>query len=315
MLDLELRKKGIGGSEIAAVLGINPWSSPQQVWARKLGLEPEPEYTPAMRRGWHLESGIISWLAENRGIVVSPGTTLQSKAHPICIATPDGFARETAGSPPFAVVEVKAPGPRQYKAFTPPEESKDGIPDYYLTQITWEMAAAELDKALFAALIGGDLWEYQFAFDAKLFRAMYAKAEAFQEYVEKKQPPPVTTTEGAKWIREFHAVQTDDGIVDLSGTPAESQVHKIVEAYDGLKEKERENKDQAEIYKGKLIEIIGPRAGLKGRGFKVTFKQPKDSEVTDWKAVALAAGASESDIAANTLMKHNSRRFLADLDD
>jgi len=34
---LELRRQGIGGSDAAAILGMNPWKSPMDVWLEKTG--------------------------------------------------------------------------------------------------------------------------------------------------------------------------------------------------------------------------------------------------------------------------------------
>lgn len=48
---LELRKGYIGGSDAAAVVGLNAWSSPYAVWADKVGKLPEKEDTEAMRLG------------------------------------------------------------------------------------------------------------------------------------------------------------------------------------------------------------------------------------------------------------------------
>lgn len=36
---LEYRKDGIGSSEVATILGLNPWETPYQLWRRKKGLD------------------------------------------------------------------------------------------------------------------------------------------------------------------------------------------------------------------------------------------------------------------------------------
>ena len=38
---LALRTDTIGASEIAAILGVHPWLSPYELWARKSGLLPD----------------------------------------------------------------------------------------------------------------------------------------------------------------------------------------------------------------------------------------------------------------------------------
>lgn len=47
----ERRKRSIGGSESPTILGVNPWETPTELWERKTGRRPNPEETPAMRRG------------------------------------------------------------------------------------------------------------------------------------------------------------------------------------------------------------------------------------------------------------------------
>ena len=42
---LELRKAGIGSSEVATIVGLNPWETPYQLWRRKLGLDPAKDET------------------------------------------------------------------------------------------------------------------------------------------------------------------------------------------------------------------------------------------------------------------------------
>ena len=53
---LELRKKGIGGSDAGAIVGVNPYSSAFQVYCDKKGLMPETEDNEAMRQGRDLEA-------------------------------------------------------------------------------------------------------------------------------------------------------------------------------------------------------------------------------------------------------------------
>jgi putative phage-type endonuclease len=63
---LSLRKNTIGASEVAALLGVHPWLTAYELWARKSGLIPEIKETPAVRRGRHLEAVAIEFLREER---------------------------------------------------------------------------------------------------------------------------------------------------------------------------------------------------------------------------------------------------------
>ena len=55
----EARRKGIGGSDVATILGLNKWKSPYQLWLEKTGqidlehTESEPAYWGnGPRRNW-----------------------------------------------------------------------------------------------------------------------------------------------------------------------------------------------------------------------------------------------------------------------
>ena len=75
---LDVRKTGIGGSDVAAVLGISPWKSPLDVFLDKTGKSaPEPE-NDAMYWGTRLET-----LVANNSLVLSATSTglfVQKKA-------------------------------------------------------------------------------------------------------------------------------------------------------------------------------------------------------------------------------------------
>jgi len=52
---LEARKRGLGGTDVAAILGASKWSSPWRVWAEKNGHEFEQVDREAMSLGRKLE--------------------------------------------------------------------------------------------------------------------------------------------------------------------------------------------------------------------------------------------------------------------
>ena len=64
---LKWRRKGIGGSDAGAILGMNSWSTPYRIWAEKLGMLPEQEDNEAMRQGRDLEEYVAQRFAEKTG--------------------------------------------------------------------------------------------------------------------------------------------------------------------------------------------------------------------------------------------------------
>lgn len=64
---LEYRKQGIGGSDAATVVGLNPYSSKLELWADKVGIMPEKADNEAMRIGRDLEDYVAKRFCEATG--------------------------------------------------------------------------------------------------------------------------------------------------------------------------------------------------------------------------------------------------------
>ena len=55
---LDVRKSGIGSSEVATIVGLNPFETPYQLWRRKRGLDAPQEENFAMKAGHYLEDAV-----------------------------------------------------------------------------------------------------------------------------------------------------------------------------------------------------------------------------------------------------------------
>lgn len=58
------RRRGIGGSDVAALLGLDPRKTPYQLWRDKLGLDEAEAKGAALRRGNFLEAALLARYAE-----------------------------------------------------------------------------------------------------------------------------------------------------------------------------------------------------------------------------------------------------------
>ncbi|KKL56953.1 hypothetical protein LCGC14_2240260 [marine sediment metagenome] len=67
---LEARKAHIGGSDVAALLGIDPWQTAHDVWLSKTGRLDDAPATSAMQAGTLFEDGVLAWAAGELGSVV-----------------------------------------------------------------------------------------------------------------------------------------------------------------------------------------------------------------------------------------------------
>lgn len=88
------RRKGIGSSDIATLLGVNRYGSEYEVWLDKTGRGVEREATPAMQRGTWLEPHLSDHFTDRTGLAVRRCGLIQSRDLPILQATPDRIVED-----------------------------------------------------------------------------------------------------------------------------------------------------------------------------------------------------------------------------
>lgn len=144
------RAHGIGGSEIAAVLGLSPYESRFSLWHRKKSLVGDVPQSEVMEWGNRLEAAIAGKYAEEHPEqLVVPAGTYHATGKPWWIANPDRLALNDDGS--IDIVEVKT------VRFDDDwgEPGTDQIPIWYRCQIGWYGGALGVRRARLAVLVGG----------------------------------------------------------------------------------------------------------------------------------------------------------------
>lgn len=69
----EVRSQGIGSSEIAAVLGVDPYTTPYQLWLKKTGRAEAFDGNKYTEAGHKLESAVAEYFADRTGAEITPG--------------------------------------------------------------------------------------------------------------------------------------------------------------------------------------------------------------------------------------------------
>lgn len=64
---LKVRESGIGSSEVATIIGLNPWETPYQLWRRKIGLDAPIQENFAMKAGHYLEDAVAQFWHDETG--------------------------------------------------------------------------------------------------------------------------------------------------------------------------------------------------------------------------------------------------------
>ena len=206
------RAEGLGGSEIAAVLGLSPWASRFALWHRKSGLIEEQLETPAMSWGKRLEDPIAQkWADDHPEFRMRKTGTWRSKAREWQIGNPD---RLLAGSRvDSAILEVKTA--HGMDAHEWGESGTDQIPVYYRCQGMWYLDVFGMTTCHFAVLIGGsDYREYTITFDMDEAWVMREAAEEFLASVRDGQRPDIDESNSTyQTVRQLHP--------DIDGTDKE----------------------------------------------------------------------------------------------
>jgi len=178
---LKVRKLGLGGSDMAAVLGLSPWRSPIDVWLDKTSDTVEEKESEPMYWGNVLEEVVAQEFAKRSGYKVRNNNfTLQSEAYPYLLANID---REIVGLD--AGLECKTAN-----AFKANEWDGDNVPDAYYIQCQHYMAVTGKSSWWIACLVGGNTFYYkEIKRNEEVIAAIIDTGAAFWELVKNKTMP------------------------------------------------------------------------------------------------------------------------------
>lgn len=207
---LDWRKKGIGGSDVSVVCGINQYQSPVELWMEKTNQLPHQEAGEAAYWGTQLEALVRSEFTKRTGIeVMLVKQLLQSEEHPFMLANLDGVCEH----PIYGTCIFEAKTASAYKA----ENWNDKIPDEYMLQIQHYMAVTGYQGTYIAVLIGGNTFRWKFVErDEELIAMLIRLEREFWNHVQDMTPPPLDGSEAsAKFLRERFSDSLPSSRIDL----------------------------------------------------------------------------------------------------
>ncbi len=173
------RKKYIGGSDIASILGISPYKTSYQLWLEKTGkvIPKDISNMPHVRRGIDAEPTARFLVNEKLGREFKAGKFKGDE--PWMVANVDGIDDK-------GLLEIKTMGLEKHLAVLAGQ-----IPEYYTCQLEWYCAITGKETCIFASYRPEDstlnmttYWtnkEYQ--------NTIVKSARAFWTHVTQKEPP------------------------------------------------------------------------------------------------------------------------------
>lgn len=187
---LKVRQSGIGGSEIASLLGINPWSSPIKVWQDKLGQAEEIKPNYQMRLGSLAEDAVAQiWAEDNPDFKVERiNSIMQSLNNKIFLANIDRIAWSVKDFEPI-ILEIKNISGRGAGKWYGEEP-----PYYYQAQVQWYLGVTGLKKGkLIANIANNEMLEFDIERDEEVISKMFEVANDFwqKNVLNKEMPAPI----------------------------------------------------------------------------------------------------------------------------
>lgn len=309
---LEARRTGIGGSDIAAVLGLSPWRTPIDVWRDKVEPGPEPEPSEAMYWGTVLEDVVAREYSRRTGNAVQRlNRIIRHPLHDWAIGTVDRFvvsgnSRARVGADGWiagaeGVLEVKT-----VSAFSQwgRDGDEDALPAHVEAQAQWYCAVTGLPWCDVAALIGGQrLVIVRVMRDDAIIAEMLRRAETFwRDHVLARVPPPPQSADDVVRLHPRDNGETLEADSELLAAYAEAREAKRIMG----EAQERFDKAAERI---KLA--LGERSALVYRGREiVTWRAARPTRKTDWAKVAYEAKVPQEIIQKYTSEGPGSRRFV-----
>jgi putative phage-type endonuclease len=254
---LEQRKRGVGGSDVAAIMGLSPWKSPLEVWLEKTGRADSPDLSgkEAVAMGNELESVVLGMYRRRHPTskVQRVNAICVDSARPWAQASLDGIVRDLGSG--WGVLEIKT-GSRE-------SEWAEGVPLHYLTQVTHYLAVTGYQFADVAALVGDyglHYHEYRVTRDEGDLRAVVEAVDEFWcDYVEKDAMPPHVSGLQSESKALFEMYKRSDGEMGPSDADrAEELAALVLDLTDGI----AESTERKLAATNELKRLVGEHRGI-----------------------------------------------------
>lgn len=297
---LDVRKSGIGSSEVATIVGLNPWETPYQLWRRKLGIDAPKEENFAMKAGHYLEDAVSRFWADETGreiIKRSAGDwIIRDNDRPYLQVSPDRtywLTGEKRNDNNKGILECKT----TQMAIDP-----DDLPKHWFCQVQYQLGVAGLEHGSLAWLCSGREFGYK---DIDIVPDFYGwlveEVERFwKDNILGRQEPSEVSVKDVLLKYNRHA---DGKIVEVGADifDACSELREIKKQIKGLETTQVELEERIKL-------AFGDAEGISFDGQTLaTWKAPKPSQKFDDKAFQ---SDDQETYSKYVKMQQGARRFL-----
>ncbi len=284
------RASFIGGSDVAALLGLSKYRSAMDVWLEKTGKKVNRKDSFALRFGSFAESFIADEYALLTGesVIEHPYGIVHTQ-YSFCVGHIDRFVLERKDQPLFngdgrlnakKLLECKTAN--HFSQSDWGEPGTDAIPLPYLCQCLWYLGITNLPEIDVAVLFGGsDLRVYTITRDLELETLLFEKAVFFwTEHVQKDIPPKPQSIDDCQALFQRSCVGKT--------MEANPEIITLIQQFKFLEGQVQVKEAQIDQIKQALMETMADAEVLTYLGKPViTWKAPKPSYRLDTKRLGL----------------------------
>ncbi len=302
---LSVRKHGIGSSDAAAAVGLNPYQSQLELWLEKTGRDvllpksdPHDEDSPTYW-GHILEPIVATHYTQRTSNRVRRINAVLQHPDPTLSWMLANIDREVIGASDVQILECKTAGINGARLWT------DGVPVYVQLQVMHQLAVTGKQAADVAVLLGGQHLEiHRIERDDELIARLIELERDFWGYVQRDTPPPADGSDSAEQALRCLYPQDSGCTLDFTQNPLLSG------AFDELQSVraslELQGKREAEL-KQQLQQAMGDASRAQFANGSVSWRKAKDSVVLD---VPRLLKEKPYLLARYPCTKTGSRRFL-----
>ena len=297
---LAARNEGIGASEVASVLGLNPWETPYQLWRKKRGIDKPQEENFFMKAGHYLEDAVARFYADESGreIIKSSATDFMfiDKDKPFLRVSPD----RTFWLPDVARNDDNK-GILECKTTQRPVDPDD-LPKHWFCQVQMNLGVAGYEQGSLAWLCSGREFGYKdITFAPDFYGWMIEEVERFwvDNVLGGKEPAAINVQD----ILTKYNRHTDGKQIEVSD--------EIFETYKDLKDLKKEIaalEDRKETLENRIkMAFADAEAITYGGDTLATWKAPKPTAKINTKLLEERYPNIAKEITQSV---QGSRRFL-----
>ena len=284
---LAVRKQGIGGSDAAAAVGLNPYQSQLELWMIKTGRftkdspnesETKPDIDSKMYWGQVLEPIVAQHYTKVTGRKVRKVNAILQHADSDKSWMLANIDYRVVGSDEVQLLECKTAGEYGAKLW------KDGVPEYVQCQVQHQLAVTGLQAADVCVLIcGQQLKIYRIERDEELIAKLIELERLFWQYVQSNIPPCADGSESSGVALRCLFPQDYGQTLDFSDN---THVSSLFDSLINTRKQLSFYQQQEEFYKQLLQQNLGEASYAQFAQGSLSWKKAKDSVYLDTTTLA-----------------------------